>query len=666
MYEEKEPVKKVKKEKKSNKFFHDIKLKEKVDKVKEKTKKREKKIPKEPKEKKIKEVTQKLEKTENLEKTKVIGFKPDFISILIKFGIFLLIAFIVIFAVTKIRLGSDRKSFADNMEKMKEVSYTYFKAEKNRPSLVEDEVDMTLDDMVKGSLIKELKDKKGNVCSRDYSYVSMIKKSSEDYEMTVYLSCAGEAETATYNITYPSSNNDDDQKDSDDTKKDNKTMYYELQRTVTTDEAYSCPSGYTLNGTYCEKAAETISATPVYKVTPEKNTKASYKSSRAEYEYTDPIIITKENVLKCSSGYTLENGKCVKETSVKYKTNYTYSCPNGGTPSNGRCLFTTNTDYKDTKAYCSKGRLINGDECYVTKDYSFKCLTGKKDSTKHSCYTTYAAKTELSDWLFDSKVKYSKSTNVDRLETEKIRYEFDYYDENSKKNVYKKYIRKNVKVCDDDDILSGSTCKHYDGSYIEKYCTGDYELTSDKKECYTIKDASYRDIKGSYTCPTGYRKKGTGDNASCYKYENATKTGNQTAYCSYGYELTKDNRCLKTESAILIDEENTYSCPEGYLKKGKGENTQCYRKTTTEAYYYCTNSKATLSGDRCIVPSVTTFVSYRCPSGYKKSGNQCVKSSSTTNRVKATKKEATSTTETIWSKEKEMDGWTWTGNTKEE
>ena len=39
MYEEKEPVKKVKKEKKSNKFFHDIKLKEKVDKVKEKTKK---------------------------------------------------------------------------------------------------------------------------------------------------------------------------------------------------------------------------------------------------------------------------------------------------------------------------------------------------------------------------------------------------------------------------------------------------------------------------------------------------------------------------------------------------------------------------------------------------------------------------------------------------
>ena len=252
MYEEKEPVKKVKKEKKSNKFFHDIKLKEKVDKIKEKTKKREKKIPKKLKEK---EITPKIDKTENSGKTKVIRFKPDFVSILIKFGICLFIAFIIIFAVTKIRLGSDRKSFADNIEKMKEVSYTYFKAEKNRPSLVLDEVDITLDDMVKGSLIKELKDKKGNVCSRDYSYVSMTKKSSEDYEMTVYLSCAGEAQTATYNITYPSDNNDD--------QKDNKTTYYELQRIVTNDETYSCPDGYILKGPYCEKATETIAATPV-------------------------------------------------------------------------------------------------------------------------------------------------------------------------------------------------------------------------------------------------------------------------------------------------------------------------------------------------------------------------------------------------------------------
>ena len=644
MYEEKEPVKKVKKAKSAKKFFQNSKPK------------REKKV----REQKVKEVKEKTKS--NTEKTKILGIKPDFVSILIKFGIFLLIAFVVIFVVTKIRMGSDRKSFTDNMEKMKEVSYTYFKAEKNRPSLVGDEIDMSLDDMIKGSLIKELKDKKGNVCSRDYSYVSMIKENDKNYKMTVYLSCAGEAQTGNYNITYESPSKDNNSNDNTSVK----TTYYELQRTITTDESYSCPSGYTLNGKYCEKDVSTIAATPIYKVTPEKNTKASYKSSRNEYEYTDPIVTTKENVLKCPSGYTLENNKCVKESTVKYKTSYTYSCPDGGTPSGTRCLFKSSTDYTDRKAYCSSGRLINEDECYVTKNYSFSCLTGKKDTTKNSCYTTYTAQKELSDWLFDSKVKYSTSTNVDKLENDKVRYEFDYYDESSNKDVYKKYIRKYVKVCDDDDILSGSQCKHYDSSYVSRYCTGEYELTSDGKECYTIKNASYKSTKGTYTCPIGYTKVGTGENATCSKYEKATKTSNKTAYCSYGYELTKDNRCVKTISPTVIDEENYYSCPEGYTKSGSNTKTKCYKKTTTEAYYYCTNKNATLENDRCIVPSITTFVSYRCPSGYKLSGNQCLKSTSTKDRIKATKQEGTSKTETIWNKNKNLDGWTWTGNTKEE
>lgn len=644
MYEEKEPVKKVKKAKSAKKFFQNSKPK------------REKKV----REQKVKEVKEKTKS--NTEKTKILGIKPDFVSILIKFGIFLLIAFVVIFVVTKIRMGSDRKSFTDNMEKMKEVSYTYFKAEKNRPSLVGDEIDMSLDDMIKGSLIKELKDKKGNVCSRDYSYVSMIKEDDKNYKMTVYLSCAGEAQTGNYNITYESPSKDNNSNDNTSVK----TTYYELQRTITTDESYSCPSGYTLNGKYCEKDVSTIAATPIYKVTPEKNTKASYKSSRNEYEYTDPIVTTKENVLKCPSGYSLKNNKCVKESTVKYKTSYTYSCPDGGTPSGTRCLFKTSTDYTDRKAYCSSGRLINEDECYVTKNYSFSCLTGKKDTTKNSCYTTYTAQKELSDWLFDSKVKYSTSTNVDKLENDKVRYEFDYYDESSNKDVYKKYIRKYVKVCDDDDILSRSQCKHYDSSYVSKYCTGEYELTSDGKECYTIKDASYKSTKGTYTCPIGYTKVGIGENATCSRYEKATKTSNKTAYCSYGYELTKDNRCVKTLSPTVIDEENYYSCPEGYKKSGSNTKTKCYKKTTTEAYYYCTNKNATLENDRCIVPSTTKFVSYRCPSGYKLSGNQCLKSTSTKDRIKATKQEGTSKTETIWNKNKNLDGWTWTGNTKEE
>lgn len=651
MYEEKEPVKKAPKERKIKKFFHDSKLKSKV-----KTSKKEKQ-PREKKKISIKK-TEVKETTQNLGKTKILGFKPDFVSILIKFGIFLFIAFIVIFVVTKIRMGSDRKSFTENMEKMKEVAYTYFKAEKNRPALVDDEIDISLDDMIKGSLIKELKDKKGNVCSRDYSYVTMVKENDTDYKMTVYLSCAGEAQESNYNITY--------QTPSKDSLESKKTMYYELQRTITTEDSYRCPSGYTLNGKYCEKDVSVIAATPIYKVTPEKNTKAAYKSSKNEYEYAETLVTTKENVLKCQSGYHLENGKCVKEIPVKYKTEYTYSCPNGGTPSGTKCLFRTGTDYTDQKAYCQTGRLINEDECYVTKDYSYKCLTGMKDSSKHTCYTTYSARKELSDWMFDSKVKYSTTKDVSKLNSDTVRYEYDYYDEYSKKDVYKRYIRKNIKVCDDDDVLSGSQCKHYDSSYINKYCTGDYELTSDGNECYTIKSAKYKTTKGTYKCPVGYTKVGTGDNATCTKYEKATKTSNKTPYCSFGYELTKDNRCVKTMSAIVVDEENYYSCPSGYIKSGSGSKTKCYKKTKREAYYYCANTSATLQNDRCITPSTTKFVSYRCPSGYKLSGNQCLKSLSSKERIEATKTEGTSKTETIWNKDKELDGWTWTGNTKEE
>ena len=68
---------------------------------------------------------------------------------------------------------------------------------------------------------------------------------------------------------------------------------------------------------------------------------------------------------------------------------------------------------------------------------------------------------------------------------------------------------------------------------------------------------------------------------------------------------------------------------------------------------------------RCIIPEKTNFLSYSCPSGYDLSGNQCIKTN-VTDRILATENEyPTSSEETIWSKEKELEGWTWTGNTKE-
>ena len=616
--------------------------------------KKEKKLLKERKffkkdSSKAKEKKVKKEKTTK----KVLAIKPDFISILIKFAIFLLIAFVIIFVFTKIRQSNEKNTFTNNMEKMKEVAYIYYKVESHRPVEINEEVQMTLGDMEKGSLISELKDTKKNVCSKDYSYVSLTKKAEDEYEMIVYLTCGGEAQSASYDISYSKTN--------ESAGNVNQVVLYEMKRVTKSENGYSCPEGYLNGGRYCiKRTTDVIKATPKYKVTPAVNTSARYKAAGYTYEYAEPIVSLKENALTCVSGYQLENGKCVRKSDVYYKTSSVYSCPNGGTLSGSRCLFTTYPDYISERAYCKKGHLINGDSCYISKDYNVKCLNGKYDSNRNSCYKTYKASEELSDWLFDGKVTYSDTRDVE--DTETVRYEEVSYSNN--KITYRKYIRKYIKVCDNDDELAGSTCRHYDEDYIQKSCSSNYTLSKDGSECYRIVDANYKEIAGTYTCPDGYRKKGSGEDMACYRYENASKSTSKTAYCKTGYDLTSENTCVKSMEPNVVEQQKTYTCPSGYTQSGTGERTKCYKKTTTDSYYYCANPSAKLEGTRCIIPEKTTFVTYKCPYGYDLNGTECIKYDKK-ETILATKTDTNGTKEEIiWSKTKELDGWTFTGNTK--
>jgi len=637
MYEEKEPTQKeVKKQSnKSKRFFQE-----------KSTKNKEKKIKKA----KTKEEKKTVEKKEK----KIISFKADWVGILVKFGVFLLIAFFVIFTVTKIRNIGAKNTFTDNLEKMKDLSYVYYKVASHRPLGVNEAVEMTLGDMEDANLIKELKVKK-DICSKDYSYVSLTKKDDNDnYLLEVYLSCGGSAEKANYDVSYKSSGATEE------------VTLYELKRTVKATEKYTCPQGYLNAGRNCVgvSTTEVISASPRYKVTPAKDMAARFKAKGYEYEYVDPIVSQSNESYRCSSGYDLIDDKCIKTVEPTYQTDTSYTCPDGSTPAGSRCLYTTSANYSDEQAYCVRGKLINGDSCYVTKDYSVKCITGKKDSNINACYTTYAAAKELSDWLFDSKVK--KSINYEPKDTDMVKYEYD-YDYNDNTVVYKKYIRKYIKVCDEGDELSGNICKHYDESYEQRYCSGsDYHMSSDNSECYTYVDAKYRTTKGSYKCPNGYYKRGTGSSTSCYKYEPAVKNTTKKPKCVSGYDLTKDNKCVKTVNATKVESKFIYDCPAGYTKSGTGASTKCYKRTTTDSYYYCANSKAQLSGTRCIIPATTSFVSYQCPSGYSLKGDKCYRTKKGDTILATENDITTDRTETIWSKEKEVEGWTWTGNTKTE
>ena len=111
---------------------------------------------------------------------------------------------------------------------------------------------------------------------------------------------------------------------------------------------YSCPKGYTPNGTKCSK-----------KTTNTKNATASTKTT-----YT------------CPKGYTPNGTKCMKETSstinatANKKT--TYSCPKGYTPNGTKCTKKTtdtkNASKTDTVTYSctAKDYKLNGDKCTKT------------------------------------------------------------------------------------------------------------------------------------------------------------------------------------------------------------------------------------------------------------------------------------------------------------
>jgi len=639
MYEEKEENVK---EKKVNRFFQ-----------KEKTKKEKK-----PKKEKVKKEKILKPKENNSESKKVLGIKADWVSILVKLGLFLLIVFFAIFVVTKVRQTFSKNSFTDNMEKMKDVAYTYFKLEKNRPIEVGEETLLTLDDLEKASLISELKDSKKNVCSKDYSYVSLIKKSDTKYLLKIYLSCGGEAQNASYDLTYSNS------KDSGSSVP--KTVLYELKRNVVTEDVYTCPSGYMVSGRYCvgNNTVTTINATPRYRVTPAKEYEAKLKKAGYEYEIVEPISTVTNPTYVCDTkaGYHLEGTKCIKEGTVRYHTTTDYVC-NNGTPSGTKCLITTAAIYSTEQAYCSRGRLVDDDSCYVSIKPSVRCLLGKKDTTRNACYTTYSASKVLSDWMFESKVKY-RDGRVPK-DTEKVMYERVEELDNGY-TLYRKFVRKYTTVCDGDDKKINGTCRHYDASYEEKYCSNSkYDLSQDGTECYMYEDASYKTKKGTYDCPNGYSPKGSGSSTRCVRYETAIKKTENTPYCSGGYDLTEDGKCVKVVDATLEESKTNYTCPDGYVSRGSKSNPTCYKKVKTDSYYYCTNSKATLENNRCIIEEETKFLGYSCPSGYSKNGNICTKTNSK-ERFLATKSEKSiNNDEIIWSKSKNVSGWTWTGNTKE-
>lgn len=320
----------------------------------------------------------------------------------------------------------------------------------------------------------------------------------------------------------------------------------------------------------------------------------------------------------CPSGYVLNGRYCysssfvmISEPMARYKSISTKVKKASYKKENEKYEYVDPIITKGAVSYsCSNpSATLEGDKCVLKRNYteSNSCPSDYPKKDGDECYYVDKATQEWSDWKYVSTNSFSSTKKS--TETKKYTLAYTYQYGNKKKYMYEYYTRKKIYTCDEkrhEDVkLKGTNCYHY------------------------------IDAKNIKTCPTGYQLN------------------------------DQETECIKYTSAKKIEEKASYSCPEGYEKKGTGSNTKCYIKTTTEGYYYCKNSNYRLENDQCILDGSTEFIGYKCPTGYSLSNNKCIKTLSG-DKISATKtNDPIINTTYKWSSKKSESGWVWTGETKE-
>lgn len=274
-------------------------------------------------------------------------------------------------------------------------------------------------------------------------------------------------------------------------------------------------------------------------------------------------------------------------------------------------------------------------------------------------------------------------------------------------------------VCKDGSCEVKNDDNKNSGTTIEKIEYRFYKITTEKlidkyvcKDGYTLKgtkcvskNTTSTSVDATKTCPKGYTY-----NKDINKCEKTNIEKNDaTKVCASGYiYATSMGKCIKLDNSIT-DAKVTYSCAKGTLsgtkcienvdatKNYKCENgtlngTKCTikEKSTIDATknYKCANGTlegtkcvtsdvitkdptykcriGVLDGNKCIITTVSRKdVTYECEKGYTKAGNSCYKTIESEDIYNAEAIYKTGTNKVYkWSSEKEIKGWTRTGETR--
>lgn len=477
--------------------------------------------------------------------------------------------------------------FADNLETMKEVAIAYFTTER-LPKKEGDTKKLTLREMLEMKLLLEIKDKDGNSCDIDASYVELTKQEKE-YKMKVNLKCGSEEDyIIVYLGCYSYCLNDICEKKEQTKKPATKTPVKTTNKVVT---KHYCA---VVNGKYYDNKGKVVSKTAYKKACTPEPTKHYCAIVNGKYYDNKGKVVTKAAYEKACKKEepkhycAVVNGKYYDDKGkVVTKAAYEKACK------------------KEEKHYCAivDGKYYDDKGNVVTKTAYEKACVKEEEPIYKYLYkkevTTHYDKqySEWGEWSDDKE--YAPNNNTINWG----KHELVWYEKNGSK------VIKTTKLVSDANKPVYQDKKVYIGTYSRWVCSSyDYYIESSTNTLYQTGEWVYKGIVTTKTIPA---------DTSSVKYEYVGFDYNNCGdICdiSPSYKFKKYVRTTKTVTSskeelsavcnVTKKDVNVYATVSEFITYGKKKVTE-----TKTVYYYHVKNR-TLLKDAYTDTKVYTAWSY--------------------------------------------------------
>ncbi len=442
------------------------------------------------------------------------GSRFNLVDLIIRIIFFILFVLVLLWLFPKVPNMTPFYSnvFRENISYMQEAGEAYFTDDK-MPTEIGQEVKITLSELFEKKLVLPFVDKDGNTCNQYDSYVSITKEKDESYSLKTNLVCNSESD---YLIKILGCHNYCKGQNCEKTCHIEQITQYQYRKEVSnTITNYSCPNGYTKDGSKCYKSyvkdtksaevttvVDTILSMPA-KLVIQNETKLELPVNKVKKADTSKLVYDKLVVNTTPATTTTETYDCSTK-SCNTVTNPTYSC---------NC---TTTWYRgEAVTSCS---TCGGGSYEVCNDVPKTCTreVPVAGSTTYSCPSTSTGHTgsgaSMKCWHFDTidnGYTYSCPSETSQMTGS-----------NETLKCYKVTSGKKYYECTDSTYtLNGEVCnKKVTGTSTELKCDSGYSLVDNTCILYATEEKN----ASTSTSTTSSYKYTWSDKTSLFGW---TKTG---------------------------------------------------------------------------------------------------------------------------------------------